>query len=439
MEVLISIFVLSMGLLGLAALLPVGSYTILETIKADRAGDCGRAALRDLKARRMLDSTFNVNSQCWVDPNMLSNGSFTLTSATCLSLASTAAPLSSRLSFVIDPWGVAGITNKYALGGGTAAWVAGSTLGQALPRLGLGYVQSGGASISGIAWNPALAEAGFRCPDDLTVTLPESISGQSFGRSRMMQNLVLANSAGQTTALRSTVANGSPPWSDGTYALAWDTSLSPPAWHITGGAAFGGTSPTPCGPYMNDPNNTGTVVSGAQGDYSWFLSVTRVYSPQTQSFDPTRARVSVVVCYKRDFGQPGAGLPAERAVKVFTAAPNSGFADMDPTSNIAMGGGSILLSAPLNDTPANQLGVRVREGDWVALFSTSNCLCSWYRVIAITDIYTDGTVKGLTQQLTLNGPDWQVTGQDYVIAIGQSVLGVYTTTVELDQDPAWQQ
>ena len=55
LEVLAAIGVLSIGLLGLAALLPIGRYTIAEATKADRAGHCGRAALRNVVVRRMLD------------------------------------------------------------------------------------------------------------------------------------------------------------------------------------------------------------------------------------------------------------------------------------------------------------------------------------------------------------------------------------------------
>jgi len=55
MEVLISIFVMTFGLLGLAALIPVGRFAIEETGKADRSGACGRAALREVKVRRILD------------------------------------------------------------------------------------------------------------------------------------------------------------------------------------------------------------------------------------------------------------------------------------------------------------------------------------------------------------------------------------------------
>ncbi len=56
MEVLISTFVIAIGLLGLAALIPVGRYTLVEAGKADRAGACGRAALRDVKVRGMLEN-----------------------------------------------------------------------------------------------------------------------------------------------------------------------------------------------------------------------------------------------------------------------------------------------------------------------------------------------------------------------------------------------
>ena len=57
LEVLISIFVLSIGLLGVAALIPAGRFTIVETSKADRAGACGRAGLEEVKIREMADPT----------------------------------------------------------------------------------------------------------------------------------------------------------------------------------------------------------------------------------------------------------------------------------------------------------------------------------------------------------------------------------------------
>jgi len=62
LEVLISIFVLSIGLLGLAALIPVGRFAITEAGIADRSAACGRAGLREVKIREMLDSSRWVDS-----------------------------------------------------------------------------------------------------------------------------------------------------------------------------------------------------------------------------------------------------------------------------------------------------------------------------------------------------------------------------------------
>ena len=62
LEVLVSIFILSMGLLGVAALIPLGKLALVKTNISDRTGACGRAAMRDVKVRRMLDySTWYVN------------------------------------------------------------------------------------------------------------------------------------------------------------------------------------------------------------------------------------------------------------------------------------------------------------------------------------------------------------------------------------------
>ena len=37
-------------------LLPIGKFAMTETEKSDRTGMCGRAGLRDVKVRRMLDT-----------------------------------------------------------------------------------------------------------------------------------------------------------------------------------------------------------------------------------------------------------------------------------------------------------------------------------------------------------------------------------------------
>jgi hypothetical protein len=54
MEVLISIFVLSMGLLGLISLLPVAGFQAADAARFDRSASVGRAALNQVKTSGML-------------------------------------------------------------------------------------------------------------------------------------------------------------------------------------------------------------------------------------------------------------------------------------------------------------------------------------------------------------------------------------------------
>lgn len=55
LEVLISMFIILVGLLGVAAMLPVGRLEIAAANQADRSGNVARAAFRELKVRRLLD------------------------------------------------------------------------------------------------------------------------------------------------------------------------------------------------------------------------------------------------------------------------------------------------------------------------------------------------------------------------------------------------
>lgn len=55
LEVLVSIFILTFGLLGVAALIPIGKLALVQTNIADRTGACGRAAMREVEVRRMLN------------------------------------------------------------------------------------------------------------------------------------------------------------------------------------------------------------------------------------------------------------------------------------------------------------------------------------------------------------------------------------------------
>ena len=340
-EVLVSTFVLSVGLMGLAVLLPVGRLTIMEAMKADRVGDCGRAALREIKARRMLDSgTWNAVGP----PNL-------------------------QQSFLIDPLGVTNPTGVSATPYGVMVTVGTGTPTIVNNASTFGDTASSGSTMQvprislfpGItaAQATAMAQQVFTWRDDITVSMPEDM-----------------------------------------------------------------TPPLPLGrPYLG--SSASDLNVNYNGDYTWFLTVTP--SPGDYNLPGgqiTHFSVSIVVCQKRDFTeQVILGIPAT------FSSTTGGFMDN------GVGGGSIQL-------PQGSALVGVKANDWVALCGQKSVLdpmatsthlvnvCQWYRVAAISD---DGT------SLTLVGPDWDVANiaSSAIIALGKCVAGVYTTTVELDQDPAW--
>lgn len=76
-EVLVSLFVLTIGILGVIAALPIGSYSLNKAKIADRAGACAQAALADTRIRGLadvdrlysdIDPTVNLNQAYAIDP-----------------------------------------------------------------------------------------------------------------------------------------------------------------------------------------------------------------------------------------------------------------------------------------------------------------------------------------------------------------------------------
>lgn len=146
LEVLIATGIMSVGLLALAALLPIGRVSIAEGMKVERGGIVGRAALRDVKVRRMLDP------QRW-----------------------TAVPTTA--SFVIDPLGV---TNGLA-----------GAFGGKLSRISLTTADDDPAKRKPLT--KPQAEAIFRSHDDLVFVLPEEMNPkQPKGRPTLLRDTAKA-------------------------------------------------------------------------------------------------------------------------------------------------------------------------------------------------------------------------------------------------------
>lgn len=311
MEVLFSTFILSIGLLSLAALIPVGRFTIAETSRSDYAAACGRAALRDLSVQRMLDYRY------WVHPNIPPNfGQFGQT---------TALP-----PFAIDPYGV--LRGPAESGSFPAHFVGGLNI---LPRVSL-------RTPAGVPFNLPLAERFFMAKDDEQFNFPS------------------------------------------------DRKLRPEAIDLSG--------------------------DNAAGHYTWLATVTPAASERLAPVALKKSfQVSVAVCHKRVFrDDAAAGIAAEQVAQVAFLPGGAG---------VALGGGTVQVNPPL----------LVRPRQWILLADGTQC--QWYRVVSAPP-RSDADPR--SELLTLAGPDWVVyPGVTNYAVVLQTVVGVYSTVVDIDTDPTW--
>ena len=277
MEVLISCFVLSMGLIGVAALLPLGRFAINETGKADRAGACGRAAMREIKIRHLLDGLNSSNPQYqWLTYGGGVYGAFTNPNGG---------------AFFIDPLGIA----NWAVNSGTVA-----SAFQATPP----------PTNSLQVYIPFVTPAYLVPASGGTLGFPASLVP-----------------AGGTAALPAAAAAG--------QVFAWHDDLTftnPEGLTLSGTAALGQSSR----PLDTIPRLSGGGAGANAGNYSWFLTVTpspSEFAPSLLSYDPKHYSVSVVVCYGRDFSTNGKSPNGMKEAYVYSGptVPISGGAAGVPT------------------------------------------------------------------------------------------------------------
>ena len=314
MEVLFSTFILSIGLLSLAALIPVGRFTIAETSRSDYAAACGRAALRDLSVQRILDYRY------WVHPNIPGNP---------VQFGQT----TNLPPFAIDPYGV--LRGPAENGSFPAHFVGGLNF---LPRVSL-------RTPAGIPFDLALAERFFMAKDDEQFNFPS------------------------------------------------DRRLRPEAIDLSG--------------------------DNAAGHYTWLATVTPAASERLAPVALKKSfQVSVAVCQKRVFRDakfgPSDEIKAEQVAQVDFHSGGAG---------VAIGGGTVQVSPPL----------LVRPRQWLLLADGTQC--QWYRVVSAPP---RSDVDPRSEWLTLAGPDWVIySGATTQAVVLQTVVGVYSTVVEIDTDPTW--
>ncbi len=154
LEVLISIGVISVGLLGVAALLPLAQHLANKGTTADRAALSGKAAMVDFKTRDM------ANPDNW----LTSTGA-----AVSLDPTNAASPLnpSGAMAYCLDP--------RLLSRDATATVFPAHGTGATMPRLTL-RKEPGGAAVgaTNTAMPPLLADYIFTVRDDLTFQLDKA-------------------------------------------------------------------------------------------------------------------------------------------------------------------------------------------------------------------------------------------------------------------------
>jgi hypothetical protein len=385
MEVLISIFVLSIGLLGVAALIPLGQMALWETAKADRCGACGRAALREIQVGRMLDFRYWY----WT-PSTLPNPAFPgnywgfpppyKISTTIHDDFSSVNTCTDSMPFVIDPLGRAkGLPETF----GPHPTLPTSLF---LTRRSLRSIPLMPSQVSPPpAMLPALAEQIFYWNDDLPFDAPK-------------------NSAIRPKLVSTT--------SEGSYS--WFFTVMPAASEMT------------------------LPVSARR---LFNVSVVVCYKRNFQIYDPNRLYPNSPTTYTLD-GEHTATISLYTGFRGMGIG--GGTVQLDPGSNVNVkenqwvmlyylhvdDAGNPFHPAPAFSPPEYPLMNR----------------CHWYRVVGVGQS-TDTNGNPATY-INLSGPDWDLCGDAWkptpggspalaVMVVVPGVIGVYNATMELDWDPLW--
>jgi hypothetical protein len=443
LEVLVSMFILSLGLLGVAALIPVGKLALVETDKSDRGGACGRAGLYLVESQRMLSFNPAATNYSLLDPlnltsatavNPTNPGRVGYTASINATFNGGTAGVNVVIPFAIDPLGVtsnpAYPANILANLGGTripgsgpyfplprlslmAATISRSLLGPPTPgQLPIAFYKT---SDTYIAQKQAWADQMFRWRDDVTFVRQQDWTPQP-------------------------APNGIRP--NGIYV------------HLAAGDAPNGVNSTAT-------LNTGAsspdvaVLPASNGAFSWFATVVPSPAEVSQVGPPPSPptvrtfNVSVAVCYQRVLTQlQTPGQPdGEQTLSLTSPWATAGFLGG------GYGGGTIQLTLDSNAANAqSQLKAlaNVKNDQWVMLCgwntdTTSGnivpVVCQWYRVVG-NSAAGNGIGSAAPYYLSLVGPDWNMSdprlvGGGVSLVIVQGVVGVYTKTIQVDNDLIW--
>lgn len=406
LEVLIAIGLVAVGLLGVAALIPIGTFYSAEANKSIRGWDMGQLATRQVQVHDML------NPNRWVD-------------------AGGYRPLWDS-AFVIDPYFFARNESVYATSQANAQndaryWFpyrstddSGTAATYQVARMSLRTWRQGPPMFA----EPFSDANGNRTRDagEAFTDMPQVVGGPANGRWDDLGSVAERIFTG----------------SDDVVLEAPNADLRPlPLNMVEDYTDSDGNGVYDAGEPFADLNGdglwtdqTGTEISA--GDYSWFLTAT----PASYPANNNTYLVSTVILYKRATNfAPLAEFPGERTV----------FCDIQDS---AIGGGrSVLLWYVSDGDSTNYLDIKANT--WLMLTGTVAAwnpvtgttvprkLIRWYRIVSIGEPEDDppatqGTPRMRRRRATLQGAD---ISNDYLFPTPGTGLITDQSNVAPDLDP----
>jgi hypothetical protein len=379
LEVLISMFVLLFGLMGVAAIFPVGNHYAGRGEQFDRGSALTEAAFADLKARGML------RPELWLYAELPSTGTTTgsfqfiqpaAAGATAGQFNVTGADGPGH-AFIIDPLG--------------------ETLGRSaglndLDVFPFAYISN--ANATGEMSNPLDSSNALNPWPLNTSPPPYGVFGDRWPIRRITlptTNLttptMLPRVAEAIVRLHDDVANELPKENDRPGMQRWATDLN--------------------GAPQNEPWRHKLLARQYAGNYSWLATVVPTSLASLQALQPIDSRfgndlyeVSVAVFNKRE------AIPAPTSERSIDAVFN-------PLSER-----ELVISAASNNIDAvDNVAKDIRSRQWIAVAGvhqgTGQFLLKWYQIQSIDDetledMNADGTPGGTyaIRRLSLEGPEW---------------------------------
>jgi len=407
LEVLAAMLVLTIGILGMARLIPVGVYELSVAYKLDGASTLGRASFRDLEVRGYL------NPMRWYDPAMPN-----------YLLDQTVGPTYGN-PLISYNWIPTSRPSPWAVAGNTLPFPPAVVIDPLM-------LTSPGVTANMVQTFPYSTNPGNPSTSDTLNYLAPWIP---------RVNLTVTNGSGNPVAMSYALA-------DRIFRSSDEGQYTDPAT----GPAAGNMRPTM---KFNTDASSNRTQSSTLGSDSWFMTVLPTMAETSSTLNPSYARqfaASVVVCNKRDLTLPPAGASVD--------TPPPGERMLSATMvGTGIGGGDVQVFAPNASSPPQPLKdwISVRPGQWILLSAyvlvpaypgdannpprpaVQRLIADWYRVVGVGDVVSGSNPP--SRYVTLHGADWPValTGASLFATIVDGVTGVYQKTITLDGSSSWQQ